>query len=71
VNAFYADVYICTEPLRLHRRPDMSTPRPFFPFLPLGLVPGMHRRRRDAPPCFHLPVSFWATRALVLAIVVR
>jgi hypothetical protein len=35
---------------RLHRRPTVSTARPIYSLLPLGLFPVMDRRRRDASP---------------------
>jgi hypothetical protein len=37
---------------RLHRRPTVSTARPIYSLLPLGLFPVMDRRRRDASPVY-------------------
>jgi hypothetical protein len=71
---------------RLRRRPNVSTTRPSPPFLPLGLLHVLIRRRRDAPPGSLLACvlasepqncrlamgrSSWATHALVLTVVVR
>jgi hypothetical protein len=54
-NAYTALNIIATPPTtpsrpRLHRRPTVSTARPIYSLLPLGLFPVMNRRRRDASP---------------------
>jgi hypothetical protein len=56
-NAYTALNTIATPPTtpsrpRLHRRPTVSTARPIYSFLPLGLLPVMDPRRRDASPLF-------------------
>jgi hypothetical protein len=54
-NAYIALNIFATPPStpsrpRLHRRPTVSTARPIYSLLPLGLFPVMDRRRRDASP---------------------
>jgi hypothetical protein len=54
-NAYTALNIIATPPTtpsrpRLHRRPTVSTARPIYSLLPLGLFPVMNRRRRDTSP---------------------
>jgi hypothetical protein len=56
-NAYTALNTIATPPAtpsrpRLHRRPTVSTARPIYSLLPLGLLPMMDPRRRDASPLF-------------------